>query len=265
MKTRLLPALCLCLSFGALPLPAQLPAPNAAGVSSGHDIMIVKDLEGANRFWNALGGEPAQLGTLKLTKLPGVLYLMRMGDNKGGTEGSSVEYVGYKVKNLKDTLAKMDAAGFKPMPGATKTRAFLLTPDGIKVRLAEDSKLTTPVASDMIQMDVPNIAEAQRWYQTWFGAKLVKDGNETLADIPGHRILFAEAKTPVAGTRGRAFDRIGLEIKNLEDFCKKLDGAGIKLDGKGYNKAKNMDLAVCLITDPFGTYIEMSEGLAAVK
>jgi hypothetical protein len=261
MKTRLLAAL----GLATLPMLAQLPAPNASGVSAGHDIMIVKDLEGGNRFWNALGGEPGQLGTLKLTKLPGVLYLMRMGDNKGGTEGSSVEYVGYKVQNLRDTLAKMDAAGFKPMPGATATRAFLLTPDAIKVRLVEDKKLDTPVASDMLQMDVPNVAEAQAWYQKWYGAKLVKEGKETYADIPGHRILFAETKTPVAPTRGRAFDRIGLEVKNLEEFCKKLDGGGIKLDGKGYNKAKNMDLAVCLITDPFGTYIEMSEGLAAVK
>jgi hypothetical protein len=261
MKIRLLPALCL----SAIPMLAQLPVPNAAGVSSGHDIMIVKDLDGANRFWTALGGEPTALAQLKLTKLPGVLYLMRMGDNKGGTEGSSVEYVGYKVKNLKETLAKMDAAGFKPMSGATATRAFLLTPDAIKVRLDEDRKLATPVASDMIQMDVSNVKEAQAWYEKWFGAKLVKDGKETVADIPGHRILFVEAKGPMAPTKGRAFDRIGLEVKNLEDHCKKLDGAGIKLDGKGYNKAKNMDLAVCLITDPFGTYIEMSEGLAAVK
>jgi catechol 2,3-dioxygenase-like lactoylglutathione lyase family enzyme len=261
MKTRLLPLLCL----GALPMLAQLPAPNAAGVSAGHDIMIVKDLDGANKFWTALGAEPAQLGTLKLTKLPGVLYLMRKGDNKGGTEGSSVEYVGYKVKNLKETLAKMDAAGFKPMPGATKSRAFLLTPDAIKVRLTEDRSLSTPVASDMIQMDVPNVKEAQAWYEKWFGAKLVKDRKETVADIPGHRILFVEAKGPVEHTRGRAFDRIGLEVKNLADQCKRLDAGGIKLDGKGYNKAKNMDLAVCLITDPFGTYIEMSEGLAAVK
>src|SRR5512146_3217572 len=188
MKVRLLPALCLCLGFGALPMLAQLPAPNAAGVSSGHDIMIVKDLDGANRFWNALGAEPAQLAQLKLIKLPGVLYLMRKGDNKGGTEGSSVEYVGYKVKNLKDTLAKMDAAGFKPMPGASAKQAFLLTPDAIKVRLTEDRALPTPVASDMIQMDVSNVKEAQAWYQKWFGAKLVKDGKETVADIPGHHI-----------------------------------------------------------------------------
>ena len=244
---------------------AQLPAPNAAGVSAGHDIMIVKDLDGANKFWNALGAEPGQLGTLKLIKLPGVLYLMRKGDNKGGTEDSSVEYVGYKVKNLKETLAKMDAAGFKPMPGATATRAFLLTPDAIKVRLVEDRSIATPVASDMIQMDVPNVKEAQAWYEKWFGAKMIKDGKETVADIPGHHILFLETKTPVAGTKGRAFDRIGLEVKNVEDVCKNLDGAGIKLDGKGFARAKGMDLAVCVITDPWGTYIEISEGLAAVK
>ena len=72
----------------------------------------------------------------------------------------------------------------------------------------------------MIQMDVSNVKEAQAWYEKWFGAKLVKDGKETLADIPGHRILFVEAKTPVAPTKGRAFDRIGLEVKNVEDVCK---------------------------------------------
>jgi hypothetical protein len=159
----------------------------------------------------------------------------------------------------------MEAAGFKPIPGSTATRAFLLTPDAIKVRLTEDRTLSTPLASDMLQMDVSNVAEAQAWYLKWFGAKLVTEGKETYSDIPGHRILFAETKAPLAGTRGRAFDRIGLEVQHLEDFCKKLDGAGIKLDGKGFTKAKAMDLAVCLITDPWGTYIEMSEGLAAVK
>jgi len=271
MKTRLLPALCLCVGFGAIPMLAQLPAPNAAGASAGHDIMSVKDLDAANKFWNALGAEPGQLGTLKLIKLPGVLYLMRAYDTKGGTEikggtqGSSVEYVGYKVKNLKETLVKMDAAGFKPMPGATAKQAFLLTPDAIKVRLVEDRAIATPVASDMIQMDVSNVKEAQAWYGKWFGAKLVKDGSETYADIPGHRILFVETKTPAEPTKGRAFDRIGLEVKNVEDVCKNLDGAGIKLDGKGFARAKGMDLAVCVITDPWGTYIEISEGLAAVK
>ncbi|MCU1336100.1 MAG: Glyoxalase/bleomycin resistance protein/dioxygenase [Bryobacterales bacterium] len=250
MKCRLLPALCL----GALPLLAQLPAPNPAGVSAGHDIMIVKDLEAATKFWTTLGAEPAQLAQLKMLKFPGVLFLVRQGMNQGGTEGSSVEFIGFKVKNLKDSLAKWEAADIKPMPGATATQAFVLSPDEIKVRVTEDKSLAVPIAADSLGMRVSNVKEARAWYEKWFGA-----------DIPGSRITFLEAKGPVVPTKGRHFDRIGLEVKNLEEFCKKLDGAGIKLDGKGYNRAKNMDLAVCLITDPWGTYIEMSEGLAAVK
>jgi catechol 2,3-dioxygenase-like lactoylglutathione lyase family enzyme len=250
MKTPLLPALLL----GVLPVLAQLPAPNAAGVSAGHDIMIVKDLDAANKFWSTLGGEPAQLGALKLMKFPGVLFLMRQGMNQGGTVGSSVEYIGFKVKNLKESLAKWEAAGIRPIPSAIATPTILSSPDDIEVKVWEDKSLTVPIAADSLGMRVPNVKEAQDWYEKWFGK-----------DIPGSRITFLAGERLATPTKGRAFDRIGLEVKNLEDFCKKLDGAGIKLDGKGYNKAKNMDLAVCLITDPFGTYIEMSEGLAAVK
>ena len=53
-------------------------------------------------------------------------------------------------------------------------------------------------------------------------------------------------------------------MKNVEQVCKNLEASGIKLDG-AYRKATAMNLAVCVLTDPWGTYIEISEGLAAVK
>ncbi len=84
-----------------------------------------------------------------------------------------------------------------------------------------------------------------------FGAKLVKHGNETVGEIPGANILFAKATGPVVGTKGRAFDRIGLEVKNVEELCKNFEAAGIKLD-TGYRKAASMNLAVCVLTDPLG-------------
>jgi catechol 2,3-dioxygenase-like lactoylglutathione lyase family enzyme len=260
MKNRLLPALIL----SALPLLAQLPAPNAAGVSAGHDIFSFHDIDAANKFWNTLGGEPAELGPLKMTKFPGVLFLMRKGDPKGGTEGSTIEYIGFKVRNLKESLAKWEAADIKPLPGGTATQAFLMAPDDVKVRITEDRSLTTPIAADQIMMMVPDPAAAQAWYEQWFGAKLVKHGQGTVGEIPGANILFAKASGPVAGTKGRAFDRIGLEVKNVEQVCKDLEASGIKLDG-AYRKATAMNLAVCVLTDPWGTYIEISEGLAAVK
>src|SRR5580704_3681395 len=67
----------------ALPMLAQLPAPNKAGVSAGHDVLRAKDVDAANKFWQTLGGEPVQFaGRLNLTKFPGVLLL-----NIGGAQG----------------------------------------------------------------------------------------------------------------------------------------------------------------------------------
>src|SRR5580700_2535875 len=181
MKKRIL----LSLLVSAIPVMAQLPAPNAAGVSAGHDIFSFHDIDAANKFWTALGGEPAELGPLKMTKFPGVLFLMRKGDPKGGTEGSTIEYIGFKVRNLRESLARWEAADIRPMPGSTATQAFLMGPDDVKVRITEDRSLATPIAADLIKVVVPDVAAAQAWYQKWFGAKLVNHGKETVGEIPG--------------------------------------------------------------------------------
>jgi hypothetical protein len=70
MKPLVIVALILC---SALTLTAQLPTPNADGVSAGHHIIRAKDVDVANKFWTTLGGSPAALATIKLMKFPGVL------------------------------------------------------------------------------------------------------------------------------------------------------------------------------------------------
>ena len=50
-------------------------------------------------------------------------------------------------------------------------------------------------------------------------------------------------------------------MKDLEAFCKKLEGAGIKLDA-AYRRVAAIGLAVAFFTDPWGTYIELTEGLS---
>jgi catechol 2,3-dioxygenase-like lactoylglutathione lyase family enzyme len=261
------------LLLAALPLLAQLPAPNKAGVSAGHDVLRTKDVETANRFWQALGGRPVQFaGRLNLIAFPGVL-LLDIGGGQGkaappaelaGSEGSSLDFIGFSVKDLKGSLAKWAEAGIKPLPGGSATQVYLLSPDKIKARITEDKSLSAPIAADTIKMMVPNVAEAQAWYAKYLGAEMVKRGGEMVADIPGSNILFEQAKTPVAPTKGRAFDRIGLEVVGLEAFCKKLEDAGIKFDSP-YRKANGMNAAFAVFQDPFGTLIEMSEGLSAVK
>jgi catechol 2,3-dioxygenase-like lactoylglutathione lyase family enzyme len=264
----------------ALPVVAQLPAPNKAGVSAGHDVLRAKDVAAANQFWEAIGGQPVQFaGRLNLIKFPGVLLLEiggGQGQGKGapkapapavdlaGSEGSSLDFIGFSVKDLKGSLAKWAGSGIKPLPGGTAKEVYLLTPDKIKVRITQDKSLGEPIAAETIKMVVPNVAEAEAWYAKYFGAQMVKHEGEKVADIPGSRILFEEAKGPVAPSKGRAFDRIGLEVVGLEAFAKKLEDAGIKFDSP-YRKNAAMNAAFAVFQDPFGTLIEMSEGLSAVK
>ncbi len=82
--------------------------------------------------------------------------------------------------------------------------------------------------------------------------------------FPGQNILFERAKGPVAPTSGRSFDRIGLEVVGLEAFTKKLEENGVKLNNP-YRKNDKMNAAFVVLVDPWGTQIEMSEGLSAVK
>jgi catechol 2,3-dioxygenase-like lactoylglutathione lyase family enzyme len=242
-------------------------------------VLRAKDIEAGNKFWQALGGEPVQFaGRLNLIKFPGVLLLTvgsRQGPGKAapnpppvaelaGSEGSSLDFIGFSVKDLKRSLAIWADAGIKLLAGGSAAQVYLMSPDKIKVRITEDKSLPTPIAANAIKMIVPNVAEAQAWYAKYLGAEMVKRGGEMVANIPGSSIIFEQAKNAVAPTKGRAFDRIGLEVVGLEAFSKKLEEAGIKFDSP-YRKANGMNAAFAVFQDPFGTLIEMSEGLSAVK
>ncbi len=78
-------------------------------------------------------------------------------------------------------------------------------------------------------------------------------------DLPGINFNFAAAPAAQAPTRGRRLDHIGFEIANLEAFCKTLEAAGIELD-RPYAKLPS-GFGLAFLTDPWGTYIELTEGL----
>lgn len=276
------------LFLAALPALAQLPAPNKAGVSAGHDVLRTNNVDAANKFFQTLGGVPVQFaGRLNLIKFPGLLILninnaggRGRGQGKAstapvapapapppllGSEGSSLDYMGFSVKDLKGSLAEWAKEGVTPLPGGSSSQVFVMSPDKIKVRITEDKSLATPIAAETIGMVVPDPAAAEAWYAKFFGADMVKRGKEKVANIPGSSIVFIKASGPVAATRGRAFDRIGLEIADLAAQVKKLEDAGIKLDSPYTGKNAQMNAGFAVFQDPFGTLIEMSEGLNAVK
>jgi len=270
MKTLLVVALLLC---SALTLFAQLPVPNAAGVSAGHHIFRAKDVDVANKFWMTLGGEPAALANIKLMKFPGVLLFISAprgatpaapAQPTPGNHGTTVEFITFKVKDLKESLAKWKAAGIEPMKEYKDVT--LLGPDDVQVRIIEDKNLSIPVSSDGLVMNAANVEEVSAWYAKWFGAKLSRNGSETIGEIPGARIVFHETKDPIAPMKGHSFALLGFEVKDLPAFVKKYQDAGGKFDGTGaIATSAAANLSVIQLTDPWGTSIEVSQGLAAVK
>jgi hypothetical protein len=68
----------------------------------------------------------------------------------------------------------------------------------------------------------------------------------------------------VVGTQGRAVDHIGFEVKNLAEFTKTLEANGVKL-AVPYRTVPALGIAIAFFTDPWGTYIELTEGLDKIQ
>jgi len=245
---------------------AQLPPGNAKGVAMGHIHLRVSDVEAHKKLWiGVLGAQVVHLGSLEFYQFPGVQIGLVQGRPAGGTDGCSVDHLGFKVKDLAETKEKLAAAGAQVTSENPATRQmFVEFPDAIKVEFSEDRAQATPVMHDHIHFAGPNLDEHREWYAKLFGAVPGMSRNFKAADIPGVNLRWKASESPLAGTRGRSVDHIGFEITNLEAFCKQLEAEGVRFDIP-YRSVPQMGLSIAFLTDPWGVYIELTEGLARMK
>ena len=101
------------------------------------------------------------------------------------------------------------------------------------------------------------IPQMQAWYVRHFGAKPGMRNEALVADLPGTQLRFAKTATPTVTTKGRVLDHIGFDVKDLREFLKKLEAAGVKIDRPFTPSPLGGGLA--FIYDPWGTYIELNE------
>ena len=262
---------------------AQLLAAKDGPIVYGHHHLAVSDVAAHKRFWvGTLGGTVVTLDSgTEAIRFPNVLMLMRAQPPTGGTKGTSVNHIGFSVPNIRQVVDKIKANGFRMVTrdevAATQavtddiavinpnaSIAFVMGPDDVKVELVEVRAQTLPIALHHVHFSGPQNAEMQAWYAKVFGAKPRAGGGAFLsADLPGVALNFTASPDPVVGTRGRALDHIGFEVDNLEAFCKKLQADGITLDVT-YRQVPKTEMFIAFITDPWGTSIELSEGLDKV-
>jgi len=265
----------------ASPLRAELAAPNAAGVAMGHLHYVVRDVDANKRFWIALGGEERRIGDDDVIAFPDVLVFLTEGEPTGNTEGSVVNHVAFRVRSIAD----IEAAGFavthlEQFPGVS----YIYTPEGERIELFDDElatnlgftpqgptsepsverhnrKLEAPIVSHHVHLYVPDgeVEAARDWYAAHFGGVPGMRWRYVAADLPGINFNFSAAAEPLLRTRGRMLDHIGFEIANLEAFCAALEARGVTLDVP-YSRSES-GIARAYLTDPWGTYIELTEGL----
>ena len=263
-----------------LPAWAQLSESNAAGVAMGHLHYHVRDVDANKRFWITLGGRSLQIGAVEAVKFPGVLVFLTQGESSGGTNGSIVNHVAFRVPSL----SAVEAAGLRVEPVAGFPGvASTYTPEGERVELFEDAALNltftqdagyndaaaqrhnrpvgVPIAFHHIHMYVPEteIAAVKAWYVRVFGGVPGKRSQYDAVDLPGMNLNVSSPPRGSAPTRGRMLDHIGLEIAGLEAFCAKLVSMGVKLEAP-YAKGTT-GFATATLIDPWGTTIELTEGL----
>ena len=263
---------------------AQLLAAKDGPIVYGHHHLNVTNLDEAKKFWvDAIGGVLIKVGpeNREIIKFPNALMLLRAQKPTAGSKGSTVDHIGFSVKNLRQVVDRIKAGGFRMVTsaeappnvkvqddigivegGPVSGIAYAMAPDETKVELVEMKAQAAPIASHHLHFFGMN-KEMQAWYMQTFGASTLASANPAAfisASLPGLTMNFSPSPTPVAGTQGRAIDHIGFEVKNLEAFTKKLEAQGIKL-ASPYRQVPALGISIAFITDPWGTYIELTEGL----
>lgn len=258
---------------------AQLEAAGEGRVVYGHHHFNVTDLDEQRRFWvDTLGGTAAPFGDSEIIKFTNVILFMREKAPEAGTKGSTVNHVGFTVPDLRATLDRIEEAGFavvteEEVPASMQVNdgiaynevqeaylAFVMAPNDIKIEFIGAPEQTAVAKLHHIHFATPDIAAMQTWYASTLGAISGMRGNFQAADLPGVNLTFSGSDAPLAATRGRSLDHIGFEVANLKAFCEDLEAQGIVFDVP-YREIEGLGLAIAFFTDPFGTYIELTEGL----
>jgi catechol 2,3-dioxygenase-like lactoylglutathione lyase family enzyme len=243
------------------PVRAQLPAPNAAGVSAGHIHMMVRDPAAHKKIWvDLFGAQVVTSGSLEMLKLPGIFLILTRAEPTEGSIGSTLDHTAFRVKDLAGTSAKLKAAGI------TLTRDDSLEivadfPDKVKVEFYPAPALDVPIQHFHVHFYTATVDSLRAWYAKHFGAATPTATNANAMGVPGMSFSFRRTDAAQAATKGRSIDHIGFEVTNLEEFCKKLAADGVMFESP-FRDVPRIGLKIAFLIDPAGTRIELTQGLA---
>ena len=255
----------LLLFLTSLSLNAQLPAPNASGVSTGHTHLIVPNVAKHREIWKLLGAQERSSGRIEALMFPGMFILLREGEPAQPSIATTANHMGFMVNDYNLYKAKLEAvdASFFYDDGEGLILADL--PDGVRIEIALDESQQGPIIYHHTHLVAENGEELRQWYLDVLGAEVGERRGLPSALIPGGQVDFLplQGDRPLP-TQGTAIDHIGFEVASLDAFATRMADLGITFDREPAC-IDEIKLCIAFIADPTGTYIELTQGLAIIK
>jgi catechol 2,3-dioxygenase-like lactoylglutathione lyase family enzyme len=220
----------------------------------------------------------------EILRFQDVLVVLDPGETTGGTEGSVVNHVAFRIPSL----APVEAAGLVParlaqFPGVSS----VMSPENERIELFENTAtnltftqdgdarnavaerhnrpLSVPIAFHHVHLYLPDAAAAvaaKAWYAKVFGGVPGKRSQYDATDVPGINLNFSAGPRPTLPTKGRMLDHVGFEVVRLQAFCRRLEAMGVVFD-EPYAQGRD-SIGRARFTDPWGTSIELTEGLSGL-
>ena len=268
---------------------AQLLAGDDSPIVYGHHHLNVSDIAAHKKFWaDSLGGTVVRIGTdnQEVIRIPNVWIFLRSQTPTAGSKGSTVDHLSLSVPDLQATLNKVRANGFRVAtaeeatgPGTASVSGdiavglrgsrvgIVFGPDDAKVELIEEKGQAEPVKLHHIHFMGDQNASMREWYVKTLGVTapvMRPDAAFLTSNLPGVLLNFSPSPTAPSATSGRVYDHIGFEVQNLAALLARLEAQGIiPTVSRHRDDALNIDFA--FLTDPWGTRIELTEGLRRIR
>ena len=230
-------------------------APNASGVAMGHLHYRVRDVDGEQEVLDGarrrraecrlVGRDRASHPGRAILKFQDVLVFLDPGETTGGTEGSIVNHVAFRVPSLAPVeAAGLTVARLNAFPGV----ASINTPEGERIELFENAAtnltftqdagfddavaerhnrpLPVPIAFHHVHLYVPDgqLAAAKAWYVRMFGGVPGKRSNYEAVDLPGINLNFSAAPNRPCRPRGGCSITSDSRSRGLAAFCQQTRG-----------------------------------------
>jgi catechol 2,3-dioxygenase-like lactoylglutathione lyase family enzyme len=177
-----------------------------------------------------------------------------------GNRGVAMGHLHLAVRDVDAQRKFWVAFGGTPLKNGTLE---LMEFPGVFIMLRAGEPAGGSVGS-VVNFTPDQVTAVQAWYARIFDARPGTRGRYKSGDIGGANLTYGEAKEKAVPTKGRALDHIGFEVANMDLFAQKLQAQGIDFDMPPRTAPKGTT-KIAFLTDPWGTYIELTQGLAPGK